>query len=184
MVVSTTFLAMGGSVSLHSVSTPLLTAAGCFALFARSLVAKASVLVIRIGLKMGKRKIAAAQCRWEMCGQVKVVLKIESDEDRFVLQAGCEQAVSLKIKDSDLPIGGPDPFPRATGQTLSGLLVTALEKYKRRVKETRSHTSSSSCLLPLLFPSFLPPPLRITMAMALRNLALSSPLVAFLSFFF
>lgn len=36
--------------------------------------------------------------------------------------------------DSDLPIGGPDPFPRATGQTLSGLLVTALEKYKRRGK--------------------------------------------------
>ncbi|CAL9777545.1 unnamed protein product [Musa acuminata subsp. burmannicoides] len=181
MVVSTTFLAMGGSVSLHSVSTPLLTAAGCFAL--GCLLANA-VLVIRIGLKMGKRKIAAAQCRWEMCGQVKVVLKIESDEDRFVLQAGCEQAVSLKIKDSDLPIGGPDPFPRATtGQTLSGLLVTPLEKYKLRVKETRSHTSSSSCL-PLLFPSFLPPPLRITMAMALRNLALSSPLVAFLSFSF
>ncbi|CAL9109323.1 unnamed protein product [Musa acuminata var. zebrina] len=183
MVVSTTFLAMGGSVSLHSVSTPLLTAAGCFALCEQPLVARSLVLVIRIGLKMGKRKIAAAQCRWEMCGQVKVVLKIESDEDRFVLQAGCEQAVSLKIKDSDLPIGGPDPFPRATGQSLSGLLVTTLEKYKLRVKETRSHTSSSSCL-PLLFPSFLPPPLRITMAMALRNLALSSPLVAFLSFFF
>ncbi|XP_065017765.1 uncharacterized protein LOC135644222 [Musa acuminata AAA Group] len=117
MVVSTTFLAMGGSVSLHSEAEQPLVA--------RSLVAKASVaisrstagvkrdtegskqkklafleieriadiiedfnmvLVIRIGLKMGKRKIAAAQCRWEMCGQVKVVLKIESDEDRFVLQ--------------------------------------------------------------------------------------------------
>ncbi|CAL9133667.1 unnamed protein product [Musa textilis] len=32
MVVRTTFLAMGGSVSLLSVSTTLLTAAGCFAL--------------------------------------------------------------------------------------------------------------------------------------------------------
>ncbi|CAL9148735.1 unnamed protein product [Musa hybrid cultivar] len=63
MVVSTTFLAMGGSVSLHSVSTPLLTAAGCFALAEQPLVARSLVLVDRIGLKMGKRKIAAAQCR-------------------------------------------------------------------------------------------------------------------------
>ncbi|KAJ8491316.1 hypothetical protein OPV22_013037 [Ensete ventricosum] len=44
------------------------------------------VLVIRIGLKMGKRKIVAFQCMLEKCGQVKVVLKIQSDEDRFVLQ--------------------------------------------------------------------------------------------------
>ncbi|XXG45224.1 hypothetical protein AAC387_Pa02g0359 [Persea americana] len=63
------------------------------------------VLVVRNDLKMGKGKIAA-QCshatlglykkllhrapkalnRWEMCGQVKVVLKIESEEDMLVLQ--------------------------------------------------------------------------------------------------
>ncbi|XP_021725828.1 peptidyl-tRNA hydrolase 2, mitochondrial-like [Chenopodium quinoa] len=63
------------------------------------------VLVVRNDLKMGKGKIAA-QCshatlglykkllnrapkalnRWEMCGQVKVVVKIESEEDLLVLQ--------------------------------------------------------------------------------------------------
>ncbi|KAG0492400.1 hypothetical protein HPP92_005461 [Vanilla planifolia] len=71
------------------------------------------VLVVRNELKMGKGKIAA-QCshatlglykklhnraskalsRWEMCGQVKVVLKIESEEDMLVLQ---ERAKSLKL---------------------------------------------------------------------------------------
>lgn len=71
------------------------------------------VLVVRNDLKMGKGKIAA-QCshatlglykkllhrapkalnRWEMCGQVKVVLKIESEEDMLVLQ---ERAKSLKL---------------------------------------------------------------------------------------
>ncbi|KZV42925.1 peptidyl-tRNA hydrolase 2, mitochondrial [Dorcoceras hygrometricum] len=63
------------------------------------------VLVVRNDLKMGKGKIAA-QCshatlglyrklfnrapkslqRWEMCGQVKVVVKIESEDDMLVLQ--------------------------------------------------------------------------------------------------
>nr|DAD46395.1 TPA_asm: hypothetical protein HUJ06_016332 [Nelumbo nucifera] len=43
------------------------------------------VLVVRNDLKMGKGKIAA-QCRWEMCGQVKVVLKCESEEDLLILQ--------------------------------------------------------------------------------------------------
>ncbi|XP_072979910.1 uncharacterized protein [Typha angustifolia] len=71
------------------------------------------VLVVRNDLKMGKGKIAA-QCshatlglykklvhrapkalsRWEMCGQVKVVLKIESEEELLVLQ---ERAKSLKL---------------------------------------------------------------------------------------
>ncbi|CAL5408085.1 unnamed protein product [Camellia sinensis] len=71
------------------------------------------VLVVRNDLKMGKGKIAA-QCshatlglykkllhrapkalnRWEMCGQVKVVVKIESEEDLLVLQ---EKAKSLNI---------------------------------------------------------------------------------------
>lgn len=71
------------------------------------------VLVVRNDLKMGKGKIAA-QCshatlglykklhnrapkalnRWEMCGQVKVVVKIESEDDMLVLQ---ERAKSLKI---------------------------------------------------------------------------------------
>ncbi|XXG45225.1 hypothetical protein AAC387_Pa02g0359 [Persea americana] len=71
------------------------------------------VLVVRNDLKMGKGKIAA-QCshatlglykkllhrapkalnRWEMCGQVKVVLKIESEEDMLVLQ---ERAKSLQL---------------------------------------------------------------------------------------
>ncbi|KAK9097501.1 hypothetical protein Sjap_022998 [Stephania japonica] len=71
------------------------------------------VLVVRNDLKMGKGKIAA-QCshatlglykkllhrapkalnRWEMCGQVKVVLKIESEEDMLILQ---ERAKSLKL---------------------------------------------------------------------------------------
>ncbi|XP_020578897.1 peptidyl-tRNA hydrolase 2, mitochondrial-like [Phalaenopsis equestris] len=71
------------------------------------------VLVVRNDLKMGKGKIAA-QCshatlglykklhnrapktlnRWEMCGQVKVVLRIESEEDMLVLQ---ERAKSLKL---------------------------------------------------------------------------------------
>lgn len=64
------------------------------------------VLVVRNDLKMGKGKIAA-QCshatlglykklhnrapkalnRWEMCGQVKVVVKIESEEEMLALQA-------------------------------------------------------------------------------------------------
>lgn len=64
------------------------------------------VLVVRNDLKMGKGKIAA-QCshatlgiykklhnrapkalnRWEMCGQVKVVVKSESEEDMLDLQA-------------------------------------------------------------------------------------------------
>ncbi|PAN40484.1 hypothetical protein GQ55_7G311200 [Panicum hallii var. hallii] len=63
------------------------------------------VLVVRNDLKMGKGKIAA-QCshatlglfkklqlrapkslrRWERCGQVKVVVKIESEEDMLILQ--------------------------------------------------------------------------------------------------
>ncbi|KAL0299821.1 UNVERIFIED_CONTAM: Peptidyl-tRNA hydrolase 2, mitochondrial [Sesamum radiatum] len=63
------------------------------------------VLVVRNDLKMGKGKIAA-QCshatlglykkilnrapkslgRWEMCGQVKVVVKVESEDDMLVLQ--------------------------------------------------------------------------------------------------
>ncbi|XP_077240836.1 uncharacterized protein LOC143881575 [Tasmannia lanceolata] len=71
------------------------------------------VLVVRNDLKMGKGKIAA-QCshatlglykkllhrapkalnRWEMCGQVKVVLKSESEEDLLALQ---ERAKSLKL---------------------------------------------------------------------------------------
>ncbi|CAM8991893.1 unnamed protein product [Rhodiola kirilowii] len=71
------------------------------------------VLVVRNDLKMGKGKIAA-QCshatlglykkilhrapkalqRWEMCGQVKVVVKIESEEDLLVLQ---ERAKALHL---------------------------------------------------------------------------------------
>ncbi|ONK61186.1 uncharacterized protein A4U43_C08F27110 [Asparagus officinalis] len=71
------------------------------------------VLVVRNDLKMGKGKIAA-QCshatlglykklhnrapkalsRWEMCGQVKVVLKIDSEEDMLLLQ---ERAKSLML---------------------------------------------------------------------------------------
>ncbi|KAI3457864.1 hypothetical protein Pfo_014527 [Paulownia fortunei] len=71
------------------------------------------VLVVRNDLKMGKGKIAA-QCshatlglykkilnrapkslnRWEMCGQVKVVVKIESEDDILVLQ---ERAKSLNL---------------------------------------------------------------------------------------
>ncbi|KAL8551268.1 hypothetical protein ACS0TY_000372 [Phlomoides rotata] len=71
------------------------------------------VLVVRNDLKMGKGKIAA-QCshatlglykkilhrapkslnRWEMCGQVKVVVKIESEDDMLVLQ---ERAKSLNL---------------------------------------------------------------------------------------
>lgn len=71
------------------------------------------VLVVRNDLKMGKGKIAA-QCshatlglykkilnrapkslsRWEMCGQVKVVLKIESENDMLVLQ---ERAKALNL---------------------------------------------------------------------------------------
>ncbi|XP_010246075.1 PREDICTED: peptidyl-tRNA hydrolase 2, mitochondrial isoform X2 [Nelumbo nucifera] len=51
------------------------------------------VLVVRNDLKMGKGKIAA-QCRWEMCGQVKVVLKCESEEDLLILQG---RAKSLKL---------------------------------------------------------------------------------------
>ncbi|KAL6508211.1 hypothetical protein OROHE_021753 [Orobanche hederae] len=63
------------------------------------------VLVVRNDLKMGKGKIAA-QCshatlglykkilnrapkslnRWEMCGQVKVVVKIDSEDDMLLLQ--------------------------------------------------------------------------------------------------
>ncbi|XP_078429509.1 putative peptidyl-tRNA hydrolase 2 isoform X2 [Wolffia australiana] len=71
------------------------------------------VLVVRNDLKMGKGKIAAqcshatlglfkklnrrapkALARWELCGQVKVVLKIESDEELLVLKA---RAKSLKL---------------------------------------------------------------------------------------
>ncbi|KAJ3676902.1 hypothetical protein LUZ60_002626 [Juncus effusus] len=71
------------------------------------------VLVVRNDLKMGKGKIAA-QCshatlglykklfnrapkslnRWEMCGQVKVVVKIESEDEMLVLQ---ERAKSLSL---------------------------------------------------------------------------------------
>ncbi|KAK4384742.1 Peptidyl-tRNA hydrolase 2, mitochondrial [Sesamum angolense] len=71
------------------------------------------VLVVRNDLKMGKGKIAA-QCshatlglykkilnrapkslgRWEMCGQVKVVVKVESEDDMLVLQ---ERANSLNL---------------------------------------------------------------------------------------
>lgn len=71
------------------------------------------VLVVRNDLKMGKGKIAA-QCshatlglykklhnrapkalnRWEMCGQVKVVVKIESEDDMLVLQG---RAKSINI---------------------------------------------------------------------------------------
>ncbi|KAL3521764.1 hypothetical protein ACH5RR_019913 [Cinchona calisaya] len=71
------------------------------------------VLVVRNDLKMGKGKIAA-QCghatlglykkilhrapkalnRWEMCGQVKVVVKTESEDEMLVLQ---ERAKSLNL---------------------------------------------------------------------------------------
>ncbi|URE32245.1 hypothetical protein MUK42_16337 [Musa troglodytarum] len=173
MVVRTTFLAMGGSVSLLSVSTTLLTAAGCFAL---GCLPANAVLVIRIGLKMGKRKIAAAQCSihlleddiyvgivlplclcFQPCilhktstgesGQVKVVLKIESDEDRFVLQTlivisldfcSCEQSVSLKIKDSDLPFR-TRPVPACNRPNSAALRVTSLEKYELRGKRKRRY---------------------------------------------
>ncbi|KAA8533471.1 hypothetical protein F0562_031095 [Nyssa sinensis] len=70
-------------------------------------------MVVRNDLKMGKGKIAA-QCshatlglykkllhrapkslkRWEMCGQVKVVVKIENEDDLLVLQ---ERAKSLNL---------------------------------------------------------------------------------------
>ncbi|URE32250.1 hypothetical protein MUK42_16337 [Musa troglodytarum] len=171
MVVRTTFLAMGGSVSLLSVSTTLLTAAGCFAL---GCLPANAVLVIRIGLKMGKRKIAAAQCSTNFnvkikgrvkslqspcilhktstgeSGQVKVVLKIESDEDRFVLQLIqrnhlaclpsmlCEQSVSLKIKDSDLPFR-TRPVPACNRPNSAALRVTSLEKYELRGKRKRRY---------------------------------------------
>ncbi|KAM3370994.1 hypothetical protein ACQJBY_018383 [Aegilops geniculata] len=74
------------------------------------------VLVVRNDLKMGKGKIAA-QCshatlglfkklqqrapkslrRWERCGQVKVVVKVESEEDMLVLQPtfGCRGEQNL-----------------------------------------------------------------------------------------
>ncbi|KAG0577202.1 hypothetical protein M758_5G132700 [Ceratodon purpureus] len=72
------------------------------------------VLVVRNDLKMGKGKIAA-QCshatlglykdictrapkalqRWEMCGQVKVVTKVETEEDMLALR--------VKAKESKLP---------------------------------------------------------------------------------
>lgn len=71
------------------------------------------VLVVRNDLKMGKGKIAA-QCshatlglykklmnratkslkRWEMCGQVKVVVKVESEDDMLIFQ---ERAKSVKL---------------------------------------------------------------------------------------
>lgn len=71
------------------------------------------VLVVRNDLKMGKGKIAA-QCshatlglykkvffrapkalqRWESCGQVKVVTKVESEDEMLLLQA---KANSLKV---------------------------------------------------------------------------------------
>ncbi|GAB4858171.1 hypothetical protein Ancab_009568 [Ancistrocladus abbreviatus] len=71
------------------------------------------VLVVRNDLKMGKGKIAA-QCshatlglfkklikcapkalnRWEDCGQVKVVVKVDSEEDMLVLQ---ERAKSIQL---------------------------------------------------------------------------------------
>ncbi|XP_004307859.1 PREDICTED: peptidyl-tRNA hydrolase 2, mitochondrial [Fragaria vesca subsp. vesca] len=71
------------------------------------------VLVVRNDLKMGKGKIAA-QCshatlglykkllrrapkslnRWEMCGQPKVVLKVETEEEMLVLQ---DRAKSLNL---------------------------------------------------------------------------------------
>ncbi|XP_027161143.1 peptidyl-tRNA hydrolase 2, mitochondrial isoform X1 [Coffea eugenioides] len=74
---------------------------------------QAPVLVVRNDLKMGKGKIAA-QCshatlglykkilhrapkalnRWEMCGQVKVVVKIESEDEMLVLQ---ERAKALSL---------------------------------------------------------------------------------------
>ncbi|GJN26203.1 hypothetical protein PR202_gb14115 [Eleusine coracana subsp. coracana] len=59
----------------------------------RLLLGRGNVLVVRNDLKMGKGKIAA-QCRWERCGQVKVVVKIESEEDMLVLQG---RAKSLNI---------------------------------------------------------------------------------------
>ncbi|PIA26325.1 hypothetical protein AQUCO_09500056v1 [Aquilegia coerulea] len=71
------------------------------------------VLIVRNDLKMGKGKIAA-QCshatlgiykklqhrapkalsRWEMCGQVKVVLKTETEDDLLILQ---ESAKSMNL---------------------------------------------------------------------------------------
>ncbi|GAB4826421.1 hypothetical protein Ancab_009286 [Ancistrocladus abbreviatus] len=71
------------------------------------------VLVVRNDLKMGKGKIAA-QCshatlglykklikrapkalkRWEDCGQVKVVVKVDSEEDMLVLQ---ERAKAIQL---------------------------------------------------------------------------------------
>ncbi|KAG4979362.1 hypothetical protein JHK84_032941 [Glycine max] len=51
------------------------------------------ILVVRNDLKMGKGKIAA-QCRWEMSAQPKVVVKIECEEDMLALQ---ERAKSLKL---------------------------------------------------------------------------------------
>ncbi|KAI8540592.1 hypothetical protein RHMOL_Rhmol09G0275300 [Rhododendron molle] len=82
-------------------------------LFCFGVPTQCTVLVVRNDLKMGKGKIAA-QCshatlglykkllrrapkslnRWEMCGQVKVVLKIENEEDLLVLQ---ERAKSLNL---------------------------------------------------------------------------------------
>eukprot|EP00249_Psilotum_nudum_P001893 c14637_g1_i1 orf=421-951(-) len=71
------------------------------------------VLVVRNDLKMGKGKIAAQCChatlglykkifyraptalhRWEMCGQVKVVTRVESEEELLFLQT---RAKTLKL---------------------------------------------------------------------------------------
>ncbi|XP_075104041.1 uncharacterized protein LOC107766742 isoform X2 [Nicotiana tabacum] len=74
------------------------------------------VLVVRNDLKMGKGKIAA-QCshatlglykklhnrapkalnRWEMCGQVKVVVKIEREEDMLLLQVPIDRSRALQV---------------------------------------------------------------------------------------
>ncbi|OMO51109.1 Peptidyl-tRNA hydrolase, PTH2 [Corchorus olitorius] len=52
------------------------------------------VLVVRNDLKMGKGKIAA-QCRWEMCAQPKVVVKIDSEEDMLVLQVNSRTVMAI-----------------------------------------------------------------------------------------
>ncbi|MBA0608588.1 hypothetical protein Godav_020786 [Gossypium davidsonii] len=54
------------------------------------------VLVVRNDLKMGKGKISA-QCRWEMCAQPKVVVKIDGEEDLLVLQVSVVLRIVLVL---------------------------------------------------------------------------------------
>uniref|UniRef100_A0A7N0TBF7 peptidyl-tRNA hydrolase n=1 Tax=Kalanchoe fedtschenkoi TaxID=63787 RepID=A0A7N0TBF7_KALFE len=149
------------------------------------------VLVVRNDLKMGKGKIAA-QCshatlglykkilhrapkalqRWEMCGQVKVVVKIESEEDMLSLQ---ERAKSLHLPTHVTIDAGRTqiaPNSRTVMAVLEFVKENAMKRNNRLLRNLTLLMEVVLCLILMLLVSWSTTPLNMY-AGYLRELSVS-----------